>query len=43
MLKLGVDCVARNAPWFRDRGAKALSGAIAVVGATLFVVRLVAR
>jgi hypothetical protein len=40
---LPLTLAARNAPWFRDRGAKALSGAIAVAGATLFVVRLVAR
>jgi hypothetical protein len=48
--QLAVLCVAlplilavREAPWFGDRGVKALSVAIAVGGAALFVARLVAR
>ena len=34
---------ARRAPWFGDRGVKALSVAIAVAGGVLFIVRLAAR
>jgi hypothetical protein len=34
---------ARRAPWFGDRGVKALSAGIAIGGGVLFVVRLVAR
>jgi hypothetical protein len=34
---------ARRAPWFGDRGVRVASAAIAVGGAALFVVRLVAR
>ena len=34
---------ARRAPWFGDRGVKAVSVAIALGGAALFVVRLTAR
>jgi hydrogenase/urease accessory protein HupE len=38
-----VTLAARRAPWFGDRGVKALSIAIAVGGGVLFVARLVAR
>ena len=40
---LPLTLAARNAPWFGDRGAKALSVAIAVAGGALFVLRLAAR
>ncbi len=40
---LPLTLAARNAPWFGDRGAKALSVAIAVAGGTLFILRLAAR
>jgi hypothetical protein len=39
---LPLTLAARRAPWFGDRGVKVLSLAIAVGGAVLFVVRLVA-
>jgi hypothetical protein len=41
-IALPVTLAARRAPWFGDRGVKVLSAAIAVGGAVLFVVRLVA-
>ncbi len=34
---------ARRAPWFGDRGVKAVSAAIAVAGAVLFILRLAGR
>jgi hypothetical protein len=40
---LPLTLAARNAPWFGDRGAKALSVAIAVAGAALFILRLAGR
>jgi hypothetical protein len=40
---LPLTLAARRAPWFGDRGVKLLSLAIAIGGAVLFVVRLVAR
>jgi len=40
---LPLAMAARNAPWFGERGVKALSVAIAAGGLALFVVRLVAR
>ena len=40
---LPLTLAARRAPWFGNRGVKVLSLAIAVGGAVLFVVRLVAR
>ncbi|HZL17289.1 MAG TPA: HupE/UreJ family protein [Polyangia bacterium] len=40
---LPLTLAARRAPWFGDRGVKALSLAIAIGGGMLFVVRLVAR
>lgn len=42
-IALPLTLAARNAPWFGDRGVKALSLAIAIGGAVLFVVRLAAR
>jgi len=40
---LPITMAARRAPWFGDRGVKALSIAIALGGGVLFVVRLVSR
>ena len=42
-LALPLTLGARRAPWFGERGVKLLSLAIAIGGAVLFVVRLVAR
>ena len=42
-LALPLTLAARRAPWFGERGVKVLSVVIAVGGAVLFIVRLVAR
>jgi len=42
-LALPLTLAARRAPWFGDRGVRALSVAIAVGGGALFVARLFAR
>jgi hydrogenase/urease accessory protein HupE len=42
-LALPIALTARRAPWFGERGVKLLSLAIAIGGAALFIVRLVAR
>jgi len=40
---LPVILAARRSPWFRDRGVKVTSAMIAIGGAVLFIVRLVAQ